>query len=360
LLLCATTVCINRRSTFSIFLKKKNEARLFAFGFLFCEKKSARMFLLVVALAAGLWAWLRSWWQQAGEWEVFYINLARRKDRLQLVCAELRRVGLRAARVEAVDDAQRPWMGCSRSHLLALTQHCDPRKHHAVFEDDACFNVDRAALRALITQLDELWIKWDVVMLCANVARFEQTFCTNIVQVSEAYTSAGYVVRAGYLPLFRANVEQGIREAARIDVHWTALQREGTWLVFQPVVAYQRDGYSDIERRMTRYADKVALPMLEMNEDAIELCWEPQNGCLWVVPCAENSFDARTGELRARDLRSLLQFLRAYSQHRRVPHFRVDGRAFSISATCDARGQATKQSFIESVSSATKRHHFQT
>lgn len=255
--------------------------------------------LLLIALVACVVGWI--WPSQR---KCFFINLKHRTDRLECIEREFKRMRLSGIRIEAIENKTNPAMGCSASHLAAL----DARNNdlpHMVFEDDACFNVDATTFHSLLKQLDG--IVWDVILFCANVERFEQTVIPNMVRIHAAYTTAGYMVHQNYIDTFRSNVMEGITKGIPIDVHWLSLQRTGQWFAFHPVVCYQRDGFSDIEGRITHYRDKVPLTMVKRESPYIVGVNESSD--IRVSLASSTSLDLRMGILKVDSPKSLDRML---------------------------------------------------
>lgn len=103
---------------------------------------------------------------------VFYINLARRPDRRAHLEAELKRLGWKAERFEAVDHVHGA-IGCYLSHLACLKKARRLEYPYVcLLEDDAVFT-DPAGLNARLERFfaDFAWVEWDVLLLGANVMR---------------------------------------------------------------------------------------------------------------------------------------------------------------------------------------------
>jgi hypothetical protein len=80
--------------------------------------------------------------------------------------------------------------------------------------------------------------------------------------VSHCQTTTGYIVKNSYYNILIGNIRAGIERLIKepekhtlfaIDKFWIQLQRMHTWYMLAPVVAVQREDYSDIEHRKTNY-----------------------------------------------------------------------------------------------------------
>jgi hypothetical protein len=203
---------------------------------------------------------------------ILYINLDKRTDRRWQLECELRKMGVpdsKITRISGVIDRFGS-LGCSKAHLAALTlfeQHPD-WENVLIMEDDAMFSQSREQIDSVLNQFCSLHIKWDVLQLLANVQEFRETTFPGIVRFVETQTTACYAVNKTFLSILKSNVAEGISKLEKcensqsdfcIDQYWKPLQKAHTWLGFTPVIGYQRDGYSDIEQRVTNYNDKVSL-----------------------------------------------------------------------------------------------------
>lgn len=201
---------------------------------------------------------------------VFYINLARRSDRRAHLEEELKRLGWKAERFEAVEH-QHGAIGCYLSHLACLkkARHLE-YPYVCLLEDDAVFT-DPAGLNERIEQFfaQFAWVEWDVLLLGANVMRGlrsspsyervpERGDGNLCLRVWNAQTTVAYVVQYAYYDTLIAHLEEGLRllEAEphfrsryAIDMYWKSLQRRDRWYTLLPLTVSQLTGYSDIERR---------------------------------------------------------------------------------------------------------------
>jgi hypothetical protein len=82
------------------------------------------------------------------------------------------------------------------------------------------------------------------------------------IRVSHCQTTTGYIVKNSYYNILIGNIRAGIERLIKepekhtlfaIDKFWIQLQRMHTWYMLAPVVAVQREDYSDIEHRKTNY-----------------------------------------------------------------------------------------------------------
>lgn len=227
------------------------------------------MFVIVYVFLCTL---IRIWdWSTIG-----FINLVTRKDRLALTRREMTRMGIDGSKIEG-QVAHNSAMGCSKSHLLALQSG-----FLTIYEDDICFNVEPEKFH----KQQSIWnyIHYDVVMIASRIVDYELTILKHIVRITQGYTSAGYMVHPGYVATLISNIKQGIKTNIPIDVHWHSLQSSGKWFGYASVMAYQRDGYSDIEKRFTRYNDKAGLKT-EFHLHELVLSYHSMPNAMQVIYC---------------------------------------------------------------------------
>lgn len=177
--------------------------------------------------------------------DVFYINLARRPDRRREFEDEMKRWHVDATRVEAIDMSRRPELGCTLSHIKALSQ--STADTCLVFEDDFMFDQDP---HPMLRYLTEEFTEWDVIMLSSNI-RESEPFNDRLVRVKYSWTSAGYLVKKAYVPTLIACFKTPA--AQPLDVLWRPLQHRDRWYACVPKLGKQRASFSDIQRQFVDY-----------------------------------------------------------------------------------------------------------
>lgn len=202
----------------------------------------------------------------------FVINLPQRTDRLRQFCASMQNAGIDESlieRVEAIANAQQPWLGCCQSHIKVLEQALvNNYARITVFEDDFAWCSDRLPLWPHIENLHkttthEETLSFDVCLLSARVIESEaHPTAQGMSRVRRAFTAAGYVVERPYyaklLETLRASeqalanvhsFQQLVEEGCALDVRWQSLQRVDRWICHSPTLGKQYDSHSDIENR---------------------------------------------------------------------------------------------------------------
>lgn len=191
----------------------------------------------------------------------FYINLDSRPDRKSFVEEELRNVGIKAERFNAIKLANGA-LGCSMSHLKCIeTAKANQWDHVLIVEDDIKF-LSPEVFKNQLNKFLNIHKVWDVVLVAGNnlppYAKIDET----CIKVTWCQTTTGYMVRSHYYDILINNIREGISKLMRepdkpvmyaIDKNWIKLQSTGIWYLIIPLTVTQREDYSDIEKRPTNY-----------------------------------------------------------------------------------------------------------
>jgi glycosyl transferase, family 25 len=197
---------------------------------------------------------------------IFYINLEHRVDRKIHVENQLLSVGLTGFQRFNAIKMSNGAIGCSMSHLKilenALTNNLD---HVLIVEDDITFtNIElfKSQLNKFL-QTDSL--KWDVILFAGNNMPPYQPVPGNFcVKVTKCQTTTGYLVNGYYIKVLLNNIRMGLTHLLSkpeqhslfaIDKFWFVLQQNGNWYLITPLTVIQREDYSDIEQKITKYSD---------------------------------------------------------------------------------------------------------
>lgn len=190
----------------------------------------------------------------------FYINLDKRPDRNQQVEREFAKLGIEATRVPASLHTNGA-LGCALSHIRTLSASLASGGPIMIAEDDVQFSKDGHIVLDTISQFleDDLL---DVLLLANNQKATPIEYSSLLAITSEAQTTACYIAKprtiASLLDVFTTSahlLDQGIdKKIAAIDQVWKKLQRKQfIFAVPTRQLAWQRQGFSDIEGRFTDY-----------------------------------------------------------------------------------------------------------
>jgi glycosyl transferase family 25 len=191
---------------------------------------------------------------------VMVINLASRPDRLAAFTAETERLDLHVERLEGIQDANGA-LGCSLSHVeCARRMLARSWESMMVCEDDVEFRVGRRELDVL---LDEFLDDPEADVAClAYFAGRTRAHSALYLRGSSIRTMACYILKRAIAEELVETWMEGVEEMRKggsanryiCDKMWMPLQRERVFLV--PVIraAAQREGYSEVQRRVVSYS----------------------------------------------------------------------------------------------------------
>jgi glycosyl transferase family 25 len=200
-----------------------------------------------------------------------FINLEHRKDRLEHVQSEFKKMGIDAERINAV-KMNNGAVGCTMSHIKCL-ELAKQRDYEYVFicEDDITFRNPELFKRNLQKFYENDDINWDLLIIGGNnVPPFQQVteYCARVFYCQ---TTTGYVVKKHYydtlLKNFRESANGLMREPNNpstyaLDMYWKRLQLQDFWYMITPPTVTQYESYSDIENRNVNYENM----MLDMEK----------------------------------------------------------------------------------------------
>jgi glycosyl transferase family 25 len=189
-----------------------------------------------------------------------FINLEERKDRLKHVTEQLKTIGISGERVTAVKTKMGA-IGCTMSHIKCLEMALE-RNYENVFicEDDILF-VCPNALNKLIENFNRTVQEWDVCIIGGNNGRPFKLVNDGCLQVFNCQTTTGYIVQRHYFEILIKNFRESVQKLIHsndvtrhaLDIYWKKLQQKGKWFLLTPIMAVQKEGYSDIEKKHVDY-----------------------------------------------------------------------------------------------------------
>lgn len=207
---------------------------------------------------------MKTRWQNPFDYfdKIYYINLDRRVDRRQQVENELAKLNIQADRISGVVH-EKPATGCHLSHAKIFDDALQSGYDRIlIFEDDVEFFPN--ALENFTASLQDLPTEWDMFYLGANLDAYRAyQVKEHIARLEGAYATHAYAVRR---TLFRALFEiNADTEVVHNDVTYTQqIHPNYACYLALPLVAGQRDSFSDIQRTMMS-SNNVFLTRLETN-----------------------------------------------------------------------------------------------
>jgi glycosyl transferase family 25 len=198
---------------------------------------------------------------------VVYINLDSRKDRKKLVEHEFQQTPpfVNLTRFNAVKMKNKGGLGCSLSHISVLEDAMRKKLPFIVIiEDDFEFTIQPAnAIRSILIALSHLRDDWDVLLLSTSKYNLKKTKVNSILSsVQEAQTTGAYIVNSRYYSTLLDNFKEGADKLAAdysqyeklaIDQYWKKLQPKDKWFLIEPLIAKQRESFSDIGNVVVKY-----------------------------------------------------------------------------------------------------------
>ena len=201
---------------------------------------------------------------------VYFINLDHRTDRLQEFQTEIKKLGMAEETIHRISAVSKPdigVLGCAYSHIKALDEFLQSSyKTCLVFEDDFMFTIDINYCKFLFKHLFESKKPFDLVMVAGKILKEEPTESPFLSKVYDAQTTSAYLITREFAKVLRQNLLEGTvlleqwfsmykekKHEYCLDIYWKQLQPISQWFVFHPKMGEQRESYSDIEKKVTKY-----------------------------------------------------------------------------------------------------------
>jgi glycosyl transferase, family 25 len=191
----------------------------------------------------------------------FYINLEHRRDRKIHVEEQLSYVGIKAERFNAI-YMENGAIGCSMSHLKCLQIAAQNNWDHVcICEDDITF-LNPILFKNQLESFFEKHKQWDVILFAGNNMPPYEKIDSTCIKVERCQTTTGYLVNGHYIKKLLENVKMGLTSLLRnpeqhrmyaIDKFWFYLQKVDKWYLIIPLSVIQKQGYSDIEKKVTNF-----------------------------------------------------------------------------------------------------------
>jgi GR25 family glycosyltransferase involved in LPS biosynthesis len=201
---------------------------------------------------------------------VYYINLDHRIDRKEQFLEQMKAYDIsdsKLHRIPAIYTKGFGALGCAHSHIKALeTFLASSFSTCAIFEDDFQFILEKEYLNHILREIYTQTIEFDILLLAGNIVEEKESEYPFLRRVVEAQTTAGYILTKSFAKILLKNFQESAYllyeyytnhqikvENFCIDRHWKALQQRYRWFTLFPKTGIQRESYSDIEERVTKY-----------------------------------------------------------------------------------------------------------
>jgi glycosyl transferase family 25 len=196
----------------------------------------------------------------------FYINLDKRKDRMEEFLGEYKKMNLpddKLERFPAILNAKNPDLGCLRSHLSVLKLAKERGyKFIVIFEDDFEFLIDSSTFSNNLKEFFSLDLDFKAVMLSYNMTGEPPIAFNKLVGIThDVQTASGYIVNMNYSEEFINCLEYGYKMLKKTGEHWNymndqvwkSLQKDDKWYYFMDRVGKQRKSFSNLANSITDY-----------------------------------------------------------------------------------------------------------
>ena len=199
--------------------------------------------------------------------KILYINLEHRTDRKESVEEELKKLNYPPEMIQRVDAIKKDngALGCTLSHLKCLEIAMENDYECVmIVEDDLGFkeNINEKKFRDLLDELNK-FSNFDICSLtCSGYGKNIQKETQEIAKAITIQTTTGYIIRKKFYKTLYDNFNKSKEKfengkhrcEAAIDIMWKQLQgKNSNFYVFEPIIAFQKPSYSDIEKMFANY-----------------------------------------------------------------------------------------------------------
>lgn len=195
---------------------------------------------------------------------VVYINLEHRTDRNEHMKKITAMFGTKVHRFNAI-KCNSGMLGCTMSHISVVKLAIQNKWNNIlILEDDVEWN---DSMKGYMNLLDLLTRPYDVIMLGGGYCNFDKkTF-----KLSKANHTHAYLVHKNYFETLLMNFEEGKSYLELsinsnkctydfgIDIYWLKLIKQHNWFIVLPNILYQKNDYSDIDKKQTAYTNNIFL-----------------------------------------------------------------------------------------------------
>lgn len=188
---------------------------------------------------------------------IYCINLDKRVDRWKAVQEEFEKIGIKdkVNRFSAVENSDGR-IGCIKSHLEILKiARKNSLKNVLVFEDDVVFIND--TLNTLNKSIKQINMDWKLFYLGANTHEKLTKITKNIVLIKNAFATHAICYDHKIFDTIISKIEKinQIKNHSDILDVWMAtnIQTKHICLGTNPIIATQKEDFSDIEGKVVNY-----------------------------------------------------------------------------------------------------------
>ena len=188
----------------------------------------------------------------------YYINLEKRVTRKKQCVKQLKSIGIhKPKRFNAIEN-ENGLIGCAQSHIECLKIAKEENwPYICIFEDDLLF-IEPGRIKEMINMY--IGYEYDVLYIGAWIREYK-SINKDLVRVTNGCCFHAYIVKSHYYETLLNNLNEGLQKKIKDpenmsynnDEYICELQIKDNWLCFNPVLATQRDGYSDNFKEIRNY-----------------------------------------------------------------------------------------------------------
>lgn len=189
------------------------------------------------------------------KFKTFVINLEKRKDRLEQLQVPFEYEifvgtdGHKKYEHENFHSRKRGALGCWDSHKRLLKKIIDLNLDYClILEDDVVFCEDFE--KKFNKVLSELPTDWDMLYLGGWNQNPPIKFSENLNLAEKVYTTHSYMITKKFVPKILHELENNT-STFKVDVLYGQIQQGNKCFITNPILCWQRPGFSDIENKIT-------------------------------------------------------------------------------------------------------------
>ena len=195
--------------------------------------------------------------------KVYFINLEKRKDRLEHIENVLfNKLNFPKEKVERIEGVIVPnengSVGCASSHIKILNKILREKQEVVLILEDDFDVYDPKLFWDYINEFN--LNEWDLIQVSANLIEYQDSRLERLVKVVESQTTSGYIINIKFVNKLLRCFRESKRELINtkdtmwaIDQNWKKLQKKSKWYCFNPRLGFQINGFSDIENKIVDY-----------------------------------------------------------------------------------------------------------
>ena len=188
----------------------------------------------------------------------YFTNMDYNQSKAENTTREVEKIGITPTRIAGVvytgtsNHEWNGWIGCGLAHLNGLRLAKELNQNVLMFEDDVVFVDDY--IKIIHNAVNELPENWDMFYLGANITGTVHQVSSQLGRLTSARATHAYGVNHNFISKLIETVEAKA-ESKPIDcVYADEVCPSNYCYVTIPLVAMQRDGYSDISSTTVSYA----------------------------------------------------------------------------------------------------------